>query len=142
MISITKMISTELVASTYLTAFQFPPFHYIHFLIKSQTSLTQIFFLFGFYFFWFFKLMEFFMEHTFQRNFFAFFSEIKLFNFYFQKATTSFLKLNYELACLLVFLLKCLWHLVFEGPSLIKWHSPNHYTHVERSTPANFPRSF
>lgn len=82
------------------------------------------------------------MEQTFQRNFFALFLEFKQFSFFFTKTLKSFCKLNYELLCLLGFLINCLWHLFFEGPTLYKWHSPNHKTQVERSTPASFPKSF
>lgn len=82
------------------------------------------------------------MEQTFQQNFFAFFLEFKLFGFYFKKAVTSFLKVNFELLCLLVFLLKSLGHLLFVGPSLYKRHSPTHSTIVERSPMGNFHRLF
>ncbi len=82
------------------------------------------------------------MEQMFHRHSYAFFLEFKMFGFYFAKTITSFLKMTFELMRLLVIILRSIWHLLFEGPSLIKWHSPNHYTHVERSTPANFPRMF
>ena len=82
------------------------------------------------------------MEYVFHRHRFAFFLEFKMFGFYFAKTITSFLKMNFELMRLLVVLLRCLWHLLVEGPSLIKWHSPNHFSHVEKSTQANFPRIF
>lgn len=82
------------------------------------------------------------MEQMFQRNFFAFFLEFKQFGFHFSKATTSFLKLNFELLCLLVFLLRCLGHLLFEGPSLNKRHSPTRSTPVEKNAPVCFPPRF
>jgi hypothetical protein len=82
------------------------------------------------------------MEHMFQRNFFAFFLEFKMFGYYFTKAVSHFMKLLFELVCLLVVLLKCLGHLFFVGPSLIQRLSPNQSKPVEKNRHAFFPRNF
>lgn len=82
------------------------------------------------------------MEQLFQGYFFTFLLEFKEFSFYFSKATRSFLKLNWKLLTLLVFLLQSLGRLLFVGPVLYKWHSPNKLTLVERSTIMNFPRIY
>jgi hypothetical protein len=82
------------------------------------------------------------MEHVFRRHNYAFFLEFKHFSFHFAKTITSFLKLSFETSRLLVFLLKSLIHLLFVGPSLVKWHSPNHKTSVERNIHATYPPKF
>lgn len=82
------------------------------------------------------------MEQTFQRNLFSFFLEFKQFSLFFTKTIKSFLKLSFELICLIGVLINYLWHLFFVGPSLYKWHSPYQKSQVERCSPANFPKSF
>ena len=82
------------------------------------------------------------MEQMFQRNCFVFFSEFRQFSFYFQKTTTSFLKLNWMLVRSCVFLLRSLGHLFFVGPSLYKWHSPYRKVRVEKTLHINQPRLF
>lgn len=82
------------------------------------------------------------MEHAFRWHRFAFFLEFKHFSFHLAKTVTSFLKLSFEVSRLLVFLLKSLIHLLFVGPSLVKWHSPNHKVSVERNIQASYPPKF
>jgi hypothetical protein len=82
------------------------------------------------------------MEQMFRRHHYAFFLEFKQFSFHFTKATTSFLKLSWEILRLTVFLLRSLGHLFFVGPSLYLWHSPTQSCPVERNTPVYFPRKF
>ena len=82
------------------------------------------------------------MEHAFRWHHYAFFLEFKHFSFHFAKTITSFLKLIFEVTRLTVILLKSLVHLLFVGPTLVKWHSPNHRVEVERSTQVSYPPKF
>lgn len=82
------------------------------------------------------------MEQMFHGYCFTFFSEFKEFSFYFSKAVKSFLKLNWSLLSLLMFLLKSFGHLFFAGPNLYKRHSPTKSTLVERNVFMHFPRNY
>jgi len=79
------------------------------------------------------------MEQMFRWHSHAFFLEFREFSFHFLKAIKSFLKIVFELSRLFVVLLRSLAHLFFEGPSLSKWHSPNHKVQVEKFAPMQFP---
>lgn len=82
------------------------------------------------------------MEQMFHRHLFAFFLEFKQFGFYFSKAVTSFAKLSWDLLRLSVFLLQSMAHILFVGPSMIKWYSPNQMSPVDRNSFEHFPRKF